>query len=163
LIVLQWVVLTVMFIGEAGLVTTIIPGLTVIWLSALVYWLVAGFNLVNGFVFGAMTVLMVVGNLADNFIMGATARQGGASWLAIFLALAGGVVGTLVWPPFGGLAMALLLVFAVEFYRRRNWRQALRSMGDMAAGCGWSVVVRLLIGAIMILLWLIAVFALGGV
>lgn len=163
LMALQWIALTVMLVGELGLLTTILPGLTIIWLAALAYWLAAGFNWVSGVIFGILTVLMVGGNLADNVIMGASARQTGASWLAVLLALAGGVIGSLVWPPFGGLAAALLLLFAVEFFRLRNWRQALRSMRSMAAGCGWAVVVRMLIGAIMILLWFIGVFVLQGV
>jgi uncharacterized protein YqgC (DUF456 family) len=162
LIVLQWLVLTVMILGEAGLLATIIPGLTIIWAAALVYWLAAGFNGISGVVFGIMTVMMLAGNVADNIIMGANARQTGTSWLAILLALAGGVIGSLIWPPFGGLAAALLLVFAIEFYRLRNWKQALRSMQSMAAGCGWAVVVRMLIGAIMILLWFISVFVIKG-
>lgn len=163
LIVLQWIVLTVMLVAEIGSLTTVVPGLTIIWLSALVYWLVAGFNWASGIIFGILTVLMVSGNLADNIIMGTSARQTGASWLAILVALAGGVIGSLVWPPFGGLAAALLLLFAIEFFRLRNWRHALRSMRSIAAGCGWGLVVRLLVGAIMILLWFIQVFVLQGV
>lgn len=163
LMVLQWVVLTVMLVGELGALTTILPGLTVIWLAALAYWVVAGFNWVSGVIFGILTLLTIGGNLADNVIMGANARQTGASWLAILLALAGGVIGSLVWPPFGGLIAALLLVFAVEFFRLRDWRQALRSMRSMAAGCGWAVIVRMLIGAIMILLWFIEVFVIQGI
>ena len=51
-----------------------------------------------------MTVLMLVGSVIDNFIMGASARQQGASWIAIAMAMVLGVVGSLLLPPFGGLA-----------------------------------------------------------
>lgn len=158
LVVLQWIVFTLMLLGEIGLITTLIPGLTIIWLSALVYWLVAGFNRMNGTIFAIITLLMIGGNLADNLLMGAGARQTGASWLTIGLALAGGVVGTLIFPPFGGLAAALLILFGMEFYLQRDWRKAVRSVGGLAAGCGTAVFVRLMIGAIMIMTWLIAVF-----
>lgn len=162
MVVLQWIVLTVMIVAEVGLLTTIIPGLTIIWVAALVYWLVAGFNWVSGIAFGIITLMMIAGNVADNIIMGANARQTGTSWLAILVALAGGLAGSLLWPPFGGLAAALLLVFAVEFFRLRDWKQALKSLQSMAAGCGWAVFVRMLLGVIMILVWFIVVFVIRG-
>ena len=158
LVILQWAALTVMLLGELGMLTMLVPGLTIIWGAALAYWLVAGFSRTSGIAFGIMTLLMLAGYLADNLIMGASSRQKGTSWLAIGVALAGGVAGSLIWPPFGGLIAALVLVFAVEYFRLRNWRQALKSMQTMAAGCGWAVVARMLIGATMILIWFILVF-----
>lgn len=159
---LQTAVLAVMLVGLLGLLTTIIPGLVIIWLAALVYGLVHGFTWAGGAVFAFLTILMIAGSLADNFIMGASARRSGASWLSIGVALLLGVVGTLVFPPFGGLAGALLGLFVVEIARLRDWRRAWRSTTSMAAGCGWAVVIRFAIGVVMILLWALWAFLLPG-
>ena len=153
LLALQLVVLAVMLIGLLGLLTTIIPGLVIIWGGALVYWLVTGFTLGRGIVFGVLTVLMLVGSIVDNVIIGASARKTGASWLAIAVALVAGVAGSFAFPPFGGLLAALVGLFLVEFIRLRDWRHALVSTRGMAAGCGWSVLLRFGIGSIMILMW----------
>ncbi len=78
-----------MLVGEIGLMIVVVPGLVIIWAAGLVYGLVAGFSTSGWIIFGVMTVLMVGGSVADNFIMGANARQKGASWWSIAAALAG--------------------------------------------------------------------------
>jgi len=158
LLLFQSLILTIMVIGLFGLLTTIIPGLTIIWLAALVYGIVTGFNWVGWVLFALITVLMLFGNLVDNLLMGASARQTGASWLAVVVALVAGVAGSLIWPPFGGLIAALVGLFAVEFIRVRNLRKALDSTRAMAAGCGYSVVARFAIGIFMIGWWLVWIF-----
>ncbi len=155
LLTLQIVVLSVMLVGVVGLIFPILPGLTIIWLTALVYGIVTGFNWVSGVLFGIMTVIMLIGNVMDNFIMGAAAREQGASWIAIGIALVLAVAGSLLFPPFGGLIAALLGLFAYEFYRLRNWNKALESVKGMASGCGWSAVARAALGLLMIGLWMI--------
>jgi uncharacterized protein YqgC (DUF456 family) len=152
-VVLPLLVLGVMLIGLFGLLTTIIPGLVMIWVAALVYWLVTGFSTGSIVLFVIMTVLMVVGSVLDNVIMGASARKTGASWLSIGVALLAGVVGSLMLPPFGGLVAALVALFVVEYLRLRDVQQALDSARSMAAGCGWSVLLRFAIGSVMILMW----------
>ena len=151
--VLPFVVLAVMLIGLFGLLTTIIPGLAIIWVAALVYFIVTGFSTGSIILFVVMTILTVVGSLLDNVIMGAKARQSGASWLAIGVALLAGLVGTLAFPPFGGLLAALLGLFVMEYLRLRDPKLAFDSAKNMAAGCGWAVLLRFGIGMIMILMW----------
>ncbi len=147
------IILAVMLFGMAGLLIPVLPGLVIIWAAALVYGVVAGFSGAGIAILVALTVLMIVGSLIDNVIMGASARQTGASWLAIGAALAAGLVGSLLIPPFGGLVLALAALFAVEYHRLRDWQKAAASTRSMALGCGWAVVVRLGIAAVMILLW----------
>jgi uncharacterized protein len=155
---LQAITLIVMLVGLAGLAMPILPGLVIIWVAALVYGIVTGFTWVSGGLLAVMTVLMVVGSLIDNVIMGATARQKGASWLAIGVALVLALLGSLLMPPFGGIIAALIGLFAVEFFRLKDWRQAMDSTRSMAIGCGWSAAIRFGIGLLMIGLWGIWVF-----
>jgi uncharacterized protein YqgC (DUF456 family) len=145
----------VMLLGLGGLAIVIVPGLTIIWLAALVYGLIAGFN---WWVFAVITVIMLVGNFTDNLIMGASARQKGASWVAIILALLVGVLGSIFFPPFGGLIGALLCLFGVEYIRLKDWRKALESSKSMAIGCGLAAFLRFGMGVIMIGLWVLWVY-----
>ena len=157
-ITLNLVVLGIMLFGLLGLIIPILPGLVIIWVPALVYGILTGFNLTSGLLFAGMTVLMIAGNLVDNLVMGAKARQQGASWLAIGVALAAGIAGSLAFPPFGGLVAALIGLFAVEYFRLKDMQRALESTRSMAIGCGWAAVIRFGIGIIMIALWGVWVF-----
>jgi uncharacterized protein YqgC (DUF456 family) len=149
------IILTVMLVGEIGLIIPVLPGLIIIWVAGLVYGIVEGFTWGSGAIFAGMTLLMIVGSLIDNVIMGASARQQGASWIAIAIATGLGLAGSILLPPFGGLIAALIGLFAYEFFRLRDWRKALQSTKSMALGCGWSAVVRAGMGALMIGLWII--------
>ena len=159
-IAFKFILLAFMVFGLLGLVIPILPGLTIIWVAALAYGLVNGFNLTSGLLFGVMTVLMLFGSVIDNIFMGASAKQTGASWLAIGISLAAGVIGSLILPPFGGLVLALIGLFVVEIIRLRDWRKAADLTKSMAMGCGWAVIIRFGIGVIMIGLWLVWAFLL---
>src|SRR5512143_3202789 len=128
---LNGVILAIMLVGELGLIFPILPGLLIIWVAGLVYGVLTGFTWVSGVIFAVMTVMMVFGSFIDNIIMGASARQTGASWVSIAISLVLGVAGSLVFPPFGGLIAALLGLFAYEFWRLRDWRKALASTKSM--------------------------------
>lgn len=147
------VILAVMLFGLFSLLIPVLPGLVIIWVPALIYGLVTGFNWVSGIFFAVITLLMIAGSLVDNVIMGAKAREQGASWLAIGVALAAGVAGSLIFPPFGGLIAALIGLFAVELFRLGDLQKAVASTRSMAIGCGWAAVVRFGMGLVMILLW----------
>ncbi len=151
--------LMIMLIGVAGLIIPIFPGLVVIWLTALGYGLVTGFTTRAWIIFALLTALMIIGNVVDNVLMGAKARQGGASWLSIALGLLGGIVGTLLFPPLGGILGAPLVLFLAEFARHRQARHALRSVGALMIGWGWSFVVRFIIGIVMTGLWMLWAWA----
>ncbi len=143
----------VMLVGLLGLVVPIFPGLVVIWLAALGYGLVAGFGTLGGVLFALITILMIGGAVIDNVFMGANARRAGASWWSIGAGIAAGILGTLIFPPFGGLVTAPLGILLVEYYRSRDVDQAVRATRGLAIGCGWGFVIRFLIGVVMIGLW----------
>jgi uncharacterized protein YqgC (DUF456 family) len=157
-IVLKVVVLIVMVFGMFSLVIPFMPGLTIVWVAALVYGLIDGFNLASGILFGVITALMLFGNIVDNLLMGVGAKQSGASWLAIGIALVAGVVGSFVFPPFGGLVLTLVGLFVVEIIRLRDWRKATDSTKSMMLGWGKAVLARLGIAMVMIALWLVWAF-----
>jgi uncharacterized protein len=155
---LNLVLLAVMLFGLISLVMPIMPGLAIIWVAVLVYGLINGFTWISGILFAVITILMLAGGVVDNLFMGAGARMSGASWLSIGVALVAGLVGSILWPPFGGILLALVGIFLVEIIRARELRKAWESTRNMAFGCGASVFTRFGIGMVMIGLWLVWVF-----
>jgi uncharacterized protein YqgC (DUF456 family) len=140
-------------VGLFGLLVPVFPGLVVMWLAALGYGVASGFDTAAWIIFIIMTLLMLAGTLVDNVFMGAGARKGGASWQTIGMALVAGVVGTIIFPPIGGIIAAPLAVLLLEYSRQREWAKAWQALRGLAAGWGLSVVVRFIIGAVMMFLW----------
>lgn len=143
----------VMLVGLFGMLIPIFPGGIIIWLASLVYGLLVGFEGVGLWVFIVISIFMVVGSVGDNIVMGKAARGKGGSWLAIILGLLAGVVGTIFFPPFGGVIGAPTILFLVEYLRSRDTKLAFEITKGLMIGWGWSVVLRFGLGIGMIMLW----------
>lgn len=145
-------VLTMLF-GLFGLIIPIFPGNVVMWLAALTYGLIFGFGRLGGAMFAIITLLMLAAVLADNVLMGAKAREKGADWGSIILALTAGVIGTMLLPPVGGLIAAPLVLYLMELRRLGNAREAMTVVKALLIGWGLAFIVRFGLGVIMFSLW----------
>jgi len=145
--------LIAMIAGLLSLLTLVIPGLTIIWISALVYALAVGFDTITIIAFVIMTILMVFGNLVDQLVMGSRARKSGAAWLSIAMSMVSAFLFSIIFSPIGGLLAALLVLMAFEFYRIRDLKKAANTSKEMAIGCVSALALRFLIGMIMIGVW----------
>jgi len=143
-----------MGVGLFGLVVPIFPGITVIWLAALGYGVVTGFNTLGWVLFAVITVLFMFGVTIDNVLMGAKARKEGAAWSSLALGWLAGILGTIFLPPLGGIIAAPLVVLLLEYLRLHDIKKALASLRGLAIGWGASFVVRFMIGMAMIGIWL---------
>lgn len=147
-----------MLIGLLGLVVPVYPGLVVMWLAALGYGIVTGFETLGIVIFVVQSLLALVGTLVDNLLVGVGARQGGASWRTIIVALSAGVLGTIIFPPVGGIIAAPLAVLLLEYGRVHDWQKAWEALRGLATGWGLAYVVRLGIGFLIMALWWIWVW-----
>ncbi len=154
-VVINVLIAATMIVGLFGLVIPIFPGNAVMWVAALIFGLVHGFG-VSGIVFFAIiTVLTIAAMLGDNVLMGAKARERGASWVSIILALGAGVLFTIILPPLGGIIAAPLVLFGSEYFRLKDHGKALVVMRGLLAGWGWGFVLRFGIGVVVMILWVI--------
>lgn len=142
-----------MLVGLLGLIVPVFPGTVIMWLAALGYGVVSGFSSMGIILFIVLTILMLGSTLVDNLFMGAGARKSGASWLSIGVALAAGVLGTLIFPPLGGIIAAPLAVLLLEYQRTRDMQAAWQALRGLATGWGLSFVIRFGIGIVMMLTW----------
>jgi hypothetical protein len=149
------ITLVIMLVGLFGLIVPIFPGIMVIWLAALGYGVATGFTTLGWWLFAVITILFISGATIDNVLMNAKARKAGAAWSTLFLGVLAGILGTIFFPPFGGLIAAPLVVFLLEYLRQRDFKKALASLRGMAIGWGSAFVVRFLIGAAMIGIWMV--------
>lgn len=160
---LEWIgeslTLLIMLFSLVGLIIPVFPGTLIIWVMALIYGIVSGFGPVGAIIFGVMSVLALVAAAADNFFMGAKARESGASWRSIFLALGGGIVFTFVFPPVGGLVAAPLLLYLSERSRHGSGQEAMKTVRALMIGWGWAFAARFGLGLVMVILWGIWAFS----
>lgn len=150
---LNAILLAVMLFGLFGLVIPIFPGGFVIWLAALIYGFLNGFQGAGPVIFLVITVFMVGGVVVDDIFMAAAARRTGASWWSVFFAFFGGVLGTFIFPPFGGLLGAPVAFYISEYVRQRDIALAWVVTRGMMIGWGWSFVARFFLGVLMIGIW----------
>lgn len=148
-----WITLLILLFGLLSLIIPIVPGLVIMWLAALGYGIITGFSTLGWVVMGIITILVVAGSLMDNLFMGLGARQGGASWSSILVALLAGLVGTILFPPLGGFLFAPLAVLVLEYTRLGDWRQAWEALRGLATGFGLAIVVRFFFGLVILVLW----------
>jgi uncharacterized protein YqgC (DUF456 family) len=154
----------VMLVGLAGIVVPVLPGTPIIWLAALGYGLVEGFDRwVDFAAMAALSLLTSLSFITDLTLGPAGAARSGASWQAIAASLVGALIGLVFFPPFGALLGALIGVFAVEYQRRnQDTRAAWEATKGFAKGYGLSILINLGLAAMMIGLWVVWVFVERG-
>ena len=150
-----WLTLIIMGIGLFGLIVPVFPGITVIWLAALGYGVVTKFTTLGWVLFAVITILLIGGVTIDNILMGAKARKEGTAWSSLALGYLAGILGTVIFPPLGGIITAPLMVLLLEYLRQRDIKKALASLRGLAIGWGTAFVARFLIGLFMIGVWLV--------
>ena len=150
-----WTTLVIMLVGLFGLIVPVFPGIMVIWLAALGYGVATGFTTLGWVLFAVITVLFITGAVIDNVLMSAKAHKEGAAWSSLILGVLAGILGTIFFPPIGGLIAAPVVVLLLEYIRQRDFKKALLTLRGLAIGWGSAFVVRFFIGAAMIGIWLV--------
>jgi uncharacterized protein YqgC (DUF456 family) len=158
-VILETITLFVLLIGLVGLIVPVFPGLTVMWLATLVYALIqSAAGRMTGwdwFLFGLVTVLMIVGNVADNLIIARKMRDKYIPWSSILWAFAAGIVASLFLTPLGGLVAAPAGLFLAEMNRLKDREAAIASTKAYMIGWGWAFGVRFIIGLMIIGSWML--------
>jgi uncharacterized protein YqgC (DUF456 family) len=152
--------LFVLLFGLVGLIVPVFPGLTVMWLGTLVYSLLensAGLmTRWDWFLFGIITLLMIIGNVADNLIIARKMRDKYIPWSSIGWAFLAGIVASLFFTPLIGLIAAPAGLFLAEQHRLKDRASALESTKAYMIGWGWAFFARFLIGLGMTGLWMLS-------
>ena len=145
----------VMGIGLVGTVLPVLPGLALIWLTALLYGLLEGFG-VGGWIAMIIITLLAGASLVAKVVLPKRrAEAGGAPTSTIVVGAIAGIIRFFTVPvvglPLGGAVGVLL----AEYRRTDGWPAAWRSTKGVIVGFGISALVELGIGMAMILTWLV--------
>ena len=178
---LLWITLVTMLVGLAGSVLPGLPGVPLIFLSALVYAILTDFEYVGTLVIVLLGLFAAIALVADFVATTYGARRFGASnWGTVGGAI-GGIVGALVGALFLGIGALFGLIFGTiggvflgEYLKRRergspgepslaqaerwDWRRASRAAGGVFVGYVVSAVTQGFLGLISVIVFVWALF-----
>jgi hypothetical protein len=141
--------LLVMSVGLIGIVLPIIPGTILIFLAALVYALLEGFQTIGWPTLVVLGIMAIVATTADIWASSVGAKMGGASGWSVVLGLLGGLVGLVLFSLPGAIIGAIAGVLGTEIVRVGDWRQALKAGSGWMLGWILSTVLQLVSGLAM--------------
>jgi uncharacterized protein len=166
--------IVLMLVGLIGSVVPGLPGVTLIFLSALLYAILTDFQTVGATILVILFIFAALAFLADFFATSYGARRFGASnWGTVGGAI-GGIIGALaglifagIGSLFGLIAGTIAGVFAGEYLRRErrgeteeqedsDWRRASRAAGGVIVGYLASAVVQGLLGLASVVVFVLA-------
>lgn len=179
-----WISLAAMLVGLVGAIVPGLPGVPLIFLSALVYAYLTGFEIVGGWIVALLGLFAVLALAADYVATTYGARRFGASWAGTIGGAVGGIVGTLAGMLFFGIGafFGLILgtiggVFLGEYLRRRergpanpeakqgasasnrgDWQRASRAAGGVFVGYIASAVAQGILALISVIVFILALF-----
>src|SRR5215207_9406723 len=169
--------LVLMFVGLLGSVLPGLPGVTLIFLSALVYALLTDFRTVGAAILVILFVFAAIAFVADFVATSYGARRFGASnWGTVGGAI-GGIAGALIGLLFLGIGslFGLILgtiagVFLGEYLKRKqrdgpeeqgpagaNWRRASQAAGGVFVGYLASAIAQALLGLASVVIFVLAI------
>jgi len=158
-ILLETLTLFVLLVGLFGLIVPVFPGLTIMWLGALVFALIQNarglMNVWDWLLFALITVLMVGGNIVDNVIIAYKMRDKYIPWRSIIIAFIAGILLSIFMTPVIGVIASPLALLAVEYLRLRDRGKAFDSTKTYIISSGWAFLARFAIGLMMIGTWML--------
>lgn len=142
-----------MAVGLVGTIVPVVPGLVLIWAAALGYGISEGFDGPGALVFGSITVIGLVGEVAGVVLPRRAAGSAGAGrwslWLGAAAALAGFFIVPVVGLPIGGA----LGIYVGEHLRTKDPRTAWRATAATLKGFGLAALAQFGAGVFMVVLW----------
>jgi uncharacterized protein YqgC (DUF456 family) len=159
-----WLItICLLFIGLAGCLLPVIPGPLIILMAVLFHWFVFGQESgVGWWTFAVLIVLLGASQIFD-IVSGAAGSRwfGGTKWGATG-AIIGAIVG-LFFMPFGLILGPLIGAYAFEIvFAKQEARKAAVSGFGSAVGALSSIVVKVIVGVMMIVWFLVDVFFIGA-
>ncbi len=151
--IIAFLAFLVMVVGLIGTLIPVLPSIELIWLAALGYGIFSGWGTWGPWLFGLLTIILIIGEFVMWWLGNTTSRQTGASWAAIAASIVLGLIGIFIIPIVGALLGAMLGVFLVELYRRRDWREAMKATTGVLYGAGLSFGAQIVIALVMMGIW----------
>lgn len=152
--------LLVMFVGLAGVLIPVLPGVALIWVAGLV-WALQEDGWLRWLVLAVLSVLAVVGLVAQYFVATKRLVAEGATTRTLLMGLAGAIVGFFIPIPILGVIIGGMAgVYVGEWLRLQSPSRAWWAAKRLLASLGWGILIEFGAAAAMIAVWALAAFGL---
>jgi uncharacterized protein len=141
-------------VGLAGIVVPVLPGLLLVW-GGVALWAVARHDLTSWVVLGIATALVAAGTAAKYLLPGRRLRANQVPWTTLGLGVAVAVAGFFLIPVVGVVLGFVLGVYLAERVRLGGHEQAWPSTRQALAAVGWSIVIELVTGLLVVATWVV--------
>ncbi len=156
-----WLLATIFIIlilpGLAGVFLPL-PSLLYMLAVALLFGFVNKFQHLSGVELGILSAIALISLLTDYFSGVLGAKYGGATKISLLLGILGFFIGTVAFPPFGGIAGIFLGIFLSEVFQGKRW-QALKAASGGVIGTLSGMVINLILAIFFLILFIIFVWA----
>lgn len=133
----------------------ILPSLPYMFVVALVFGIIDKFFHLTWIELIFLGLLAVVSFLVDYFSGVVAAKYSGASLAAMLAGIVGLILGTIFFPPFGGLVGLFLGILAAELFLVRDYKRALKAAGGGILGQLAGIIANLILAIIFIVLFVL--------
>jgi hypothetical protein len=144
-------------LGVVGTVLPFLPGPLLIWCGALVWAWGNGFERINWIVLAVLGALAVLAWGADLWLTTLFSRRTGVSWRAILGAVVCGIFGgfllsglPVIGTLFGALLGAVIGLFVIEYWLKRDARAALAAVRAYVSGSLVSAIFEIVVAVLMV-------------
>lgn len=161
-VLLFGVVVIFMIVGAIGILVPILPGTLLIWLAVLVYGIVEGFEAIDPVTFAVITLIALVTGTADLWLSLIGSKKGGASWQAMMVGMAGGIIGFFLFgaiiPVIGNLIGGILGysigILIGQYIKHKDWKIALKATAGGIIGWGIATILQMAGGIAMMIIFI---------
>jgi uncharacterized protein YqgC (DUF456 family) len=156
MVIAAWFIVIALFIvGMVGAVYPVLPGAVAIYFAFFVYGWMVGFESFGFWFWLAQTTIVIILLVADYAVSALGVKRFGGSRASIIGSTIGLILGPFVIPVAGLLIGPFLGAVIGELIIGTEWRQAVRAGIGALVGFFSSAVVKLLLQAVMIILFII--------
>lgn len=156
-VLLVGLALLIMIVGVIGEILPAVPGMILIWVAALVYTIVDGFDRVGWWTIGLMILIWLIASGIDMIATWVTAKKIGVSWWGLGLSILGTIIGTIVFNFWGMLIGMIAGALIGEYIYHREIIKSLKAGAAVIIGHIFGGVLKLMMAMTMILIFLVGV------
>jgi len=132
-----------------------VPGLLYMFIISVIYGFVDGFTHIQGLELGILAGITVI-SIINDYLSGLLgAKYGGAAQKSMIFGIIGTIIGTIIFPPFGGLAGVFLGILLAEVLLGKNREKAIRAATGGLIGSIIGMIITLVLAVVFMFLFLI--------
>ncbi len=139
-------------------VLPMVPAISYMFFVSLLYGLIDGFNNLSFGEVGILGIIFALSLVVDYSAGVLGAKYAGAAKKSLLYGIIGLVIGTILFPPFGGIPGLFLGVLVSEIFLNKETRKALKSAVGSLAGTLAGVFVNFILAVILFISFIFFVF-----